>query len=136
MIFYPNQVSYSTPVALTYTDDTFTRWYELPDELKVMVLRQHLILKHAITAENAESHTKRVLLPLAHTSKAMNSLACEVFYQENTFIAKQVVLYRDEYRIFRYPSPVFGHLVRKLELHLPIYTCFHTLQSMLESNYG
>lgn len=129
----PNQDSQTESQALT---SAFSNWQALPDELKAMILRQRLVLTRPMTSDNADSHTNRVLLPLALTSKAMNGLACEVFYKENTFVAKQTIPFRSHSRLLRFLNPACGDLVRTLEVYLPIHTCFRTLQPMLESKYG
>jgi hypothetical protein len=80
----------------------------LPTELKLNVLRRRLILPIGFTARKHASHSRRALIPLVLTSKAMRQLALEVYYGENTFI----VTHNQSW--FGYPKPAIGTWLRTL----------------------
>lgn len=113
-------------MALMTTTKSVTAWNVMPDELKVMVLRDHLISHNPLDADDARD----IVLPLALTSKSINSMVWEIIWEENTFVAKQTLVPRKRHRKgrhqsrrvhtsgFRYPNPTVSQHIRKLEVQL------------------
>ncbi|KAH7082442.1 hypothetical protein FB567DRAFT_421322, partial [Paraphoma chrysanthemicola] len=96
----------------------------VPIELKTHILRQRLVLPIPITTRSHPSHSRRTLLPLALTCKQLRTLAHQVYYEENTFVASSDLIN------WRYPNPAFGAQVRKLQIRILV----EGDQSVVEEN--
>jgi hypothetical protein len=65
--------------------DNFHKFPQLPTELKVIILRERLLISSTITELAHASHSSRVLLGLIRVNKELQALASEIYYGENAF---------------------------------------------------
>jgi hypothetical protein len=80
----------------------------------VAILRYRLVLQPIVLTErNHAVHSRRVLLPLLLTNKAIKSMALEVYYSENTFSIVNCS-HMGSSMSWKYPNPAIGTWLRKL----------------------
>jgi hypothetical protein len=72
----------------TSATPTFHQYKQLPEELRVQILRCRLVMPVALHYTNGPIHLQHLLLPLLLTrNRHMQELEHQIFYEENTFIA-------------------------------------------------
>ncbi|KAF1829077.1 hypothetical protein BDW02DRAFT_602868 [Decorospora gaudefroyi] len=91
----------------------------LPTEIKVHILSLRLVYDRPVTPTLHTYYRHNYLLPLALTCKELHTIATEMYYSKNEFIAQ--VTKRSEGRrphFFKYPNPAVGHWLRSLTVKL------------------
>jgi hypothetical protein len=111
---------------------------DLPDELKVHILKYALITDETITAKSYRNPEGCLnIYALLLTNKRTHTLAAQVYYGSNTFIIERKdVGYEEPWcgtrDRFRYPPFAFGLWVRKLELRLSVGTRADSTRQLLQ----
>jgi hypothetical protein len=103
----------ATRLEPTRGPDLVGGWHKLPEELKVQVLRERLLMANSMSPLSHRSHTTRALLPLSLTSKAMRALALEVYYSENRF-----KLTSSGQKSWAEPGVLIRKYLRDVEVHI------------------
>ena len=106
---------------------TFHPFSQLPEELKLHILRERLVLPRPISAISHASNSIRLLHPLALANKALNNLTITVYYGENTFFIQHCsTKWRPSMqrigteKMFCYPNTAIGIWVCKIEVRIII----------------
>jgi hypothetical protein len=115
----------------TIVSSRFPRFLELPDELKMAILCQHLIVRRPITARTHIMAYGPSLVRLACVSKHIHNLAKEVYYGGNTFLFSCSHINGSTPLIFHFPKAPVGHHIRTVVLHIVVNANFDTVQEML-----
>jgi hypothetical protein len=113
----------------------FPRFLELPDELKMAILCQHLIVRKPITARTHIMVYGPLLVRLACVSKNMHNLAKEVYYGGNTFHFSCSRTNGSTPLIFRFPKAPVGHHIRTVVLQIVVNAEFDTVHKMLYKSH-
>jgi hypothetical protein len=79
---------------------------KLPAELKLQILSYLLIFSRPITPMAHTVYAKNILVPLAKTNKDLYTLAMEMYYSKNEFVAQVTKNVFDlQLYTFKYPNP-------------------------------
>jgi hypothetical protein len=111
-------------------------WYRLPYELHYHILEYVLNLSVPIYPPNCYIHNQRMILRAGLVCRDMNKIATEIFYKQNSFMAKVARPWvRAEDTIFQKcfmsPNASVGPMVRRLKIELCVDSMATTVQDMV-----
>ncbi|KAL6704104.1 hypothetical protein ACN47E_008767 [Coniothyrium glycines] len=115
---------------------------DLPDELKVIILKFVLVEHEPVRAPVCHSAISPTFISVLLTCKALHGLAAEVYYGSNTFVIRwtcgdllQLSSTSCDNKVgFRYPPYAYGHLVRTLRLEVEIGPALETVTKLYTAN--
>ncbi|KAF1948990.1 hypothetical protein CC80DRAFT_555798 [Byssothecium circinans] len=108
-------------------------WSRLPAEIKMKIFSHAgIVILRPVQPTTAPIHTIRLLTDgMGRVDRESNILATDAFYKENIFVAEFCRSYNGG-RTFQTPPPAYGHLVRRLEVHLRIELTPLSIQKLLD----